>query len=296
MSENKIPGLVSVIGLGAMGSTLALLLVKNGYQVTVWNRTSAKAESLIREGATLATSAVAAVKASPVTVICVHNYAATDDILHTEEIENNVSGRTFIQLTSGSPKEARDFEAWTRKHGARYLDGAIQAAPSQMGRPDTPILVSGAKDVFEQHEALLKVFGGGISFIGEEAGSASAIDLATLSYVYGSVLGFFHGARIVESEGFRVDTYSDLVAGITPTFGDFLKHEGRMIQSENYEISESPLKISVDAVERISDQAHKAGINHAFPTFASALFQKASAMNLGNEELAAIIKVLRTAN
>ena len=42
---------VSVIGLGAMGSALVRALLRAGHRVTVWNRTSAKAEPLVREGA-----------------------------------------------------------------------------------------------------------------------------------------------------------------------------------------------------------------------------------------------------
>ena len=40
---------VSVIGLGAMGSALARTLLRDGHRVTVWNRTSSKTESLVRD-------------------------------------------------------------------------------------------------------------------------------------------------------------------------------------------------------------------------------------------------------
>ena len=55
---------ISVIGLGTMGAALARTLLQNGYRVTVWNRTSAKAEPLVRDGAVLAPSAASAVSAS----------------------------------------------------------------------------------------------------------------------------------------------------------------------------------------------------------------------------------------
>jgi 3-hydroxyisobutyrate dehydrogenase-like beta-hydroxyacid dehydrogenase len=42
---------VSVIGLGAMGSALARTLLHNGHRVTVWNRTSAEADPLVRDAA-----------------------------------------------------------------------------------------------------------------------------------------------------------------------------------------------------------------------------------------------------
>lgn len=283
----------SVIGLGVMGSTLARLLLRNGYRVTVWNRTSAKAEPLVRDGAVLAPSAAAAISASSIVVVCVHDYRAANRALDTKEVASALAGRVLVQLSTGSPQEARDSEAWVRERGADYLDGAIQAAPSQMGRPDTPILVSGAETAFRQSEPLLKILGGNVTYLGEQIGSASAMDLATLSYIYGAVLGFFHGARICEAEGFRVDSYGSIVADIAPSFGEFLKHEGTVIQSGDYAISESPLKISAEATERLVQAAQTAQINAEFPTFAAGLFKRAMAAGYGNEEAAALIKVLR---
>ncbi len=284
---------VSVIGLGMMGSALARLLLRNGYRVTVWNRTGAKAEPLVRDGAVLAPSAASAVDGSPIVVVCVHDYKVTNGILGTTEVASALAGRVLVQLSTGSPQEARDSELLAQERGAEYLDGAIQAAPSQMARPDTTILVSGAESAFRRSEPVLKVFGGNVRYLGEHVGAASAMDLATLSYVYGATLGFFHGAHIAESEGFRVDHYGSLVAEISPTFGEFFKHEGAIIQSGNYEISESPLKISVEATERLAQTAREGGINSEFPTFASGFFKKAVAAGYENEEVAALIKVFR---
>jgi 3-hydroxyisobutyrate dehydrogenase-like beta-hydroxyacid dehydrogenase len=284
---------VSVIGLGAMGSALARLLLRNGYRVTVWNRTNARAEPLVRDGAILATGAAAAVAASPIVVVCVYDYKATSEILGTKEVGSALTGRVLVQLTTGSPQEARDSEVWAQRHGAGYIDGAIQAAPSQMGMPDTMILVSGAEVAFRQSEPVLKVFGGNVKYLGEQAGAASAMDLATLSYVYGAGLGFFHGARVAESEGFRVDHYGAIVAEISPSFGEFFRHEGKVIESGNFEISESPLKISVEATERLAQAARERGINAEFPTFVSEIFKRAKAAGYEDEEVAALIKVFR---
>lgn len=283
---------VSVIGLGTMGSTLARLLLQNGYRVTVWNRTIAKADPLVQAGAVLAPNVAATVSASPIIVICVHDYPATNQILATKEIAAALAGRTLIQLSTGSPQEARDTEMWARERGADYLDGAIQAAPSQMGKPDTPILVSGVETAFRQSESLLKVLGGNLTYLGEQIGSVSAMDLATLSYIYGGMLGFYHGARICQAEGFHVDAYGSIVADIAPSFGEFLKHEGTIIQTGDYTVSESPLKISVEATDRLVKTAQAAQINAEFPTFASGLFKRAMAAGYGNEEAAALVKVL----
>jgi 3-hydroxyisobutyrate dehydrogenase-like beta-hydroxyacid dehydrogenase len=121
-----------------MGSALARALLHNGDRVTVWNRTSAKAEPLVRDGAVLAPSAASAVSASPVVLVCVEDYNVTRSILGTEEVASAFSGGVLVQLTSGSPQEARDSEVWARERGIDYLDGAIMATPSQIGRGRIP--------------------------------------------------------------------------------------------------------------------------------------------------------------
>ncbi len=276
-----------------MGVTLARLLLQSGYRVTVWNRTPEKAAELVKEGAVLAPDAATAVGASAIVVVCVYDYAAANEVLRTPATETALRDRVIVQLTTGTPQEARDSEQWAHGIGAGYIDGGIQAAPSQMGRPDTPILVSGRETAYAHAAPVLEVFGGNISYLGERISAASAMDLATLSSIYGTMLGFFHGVRIMESEQVSVHTFGNIVGGIMPTFGDFIRHEANVINSGDYAITESPMRISVEAVERIHQHAYAAGINTAFPDYANPLFKKAKAAGLMEQELAALVKVLR---
>ena len=285
---------ITVLGLGSMGQTLVRLFLDKGYEVTVWNRTAGKADALAARGAVAARSAADAVRASPVAVMCVYDYRAADAILAMEGVAAALDGRLLVQLTTGSPQDAREAEAWAHRQGASYLEGAIQAAPDQMGQPDTPILVSGAEAAFRAAEPLLQVLGGGIVYLGGKASAAAAMDLATLSTIYGTLLGFLHGARVAEHEGFDVAEYGRIVAGIMPTFAGFLQHEGGVIQSGDFAISQSPMRISIEATQRILQTAQQAGINTEFPAFAAGLFKRADAAGLGGEEVAALIKLLRS--
>jgi len=284
---------VSVIGLGSMGTTLARLLLQKGYEVTVWNRSSGKADELIKEGAILAKDIREAIAASPVIVICVYNYQASRDILDTPEVKALLDQKLLLQLSTISPNEAIEAELWATEHGASYINGGIQAAPTQMGQPDTPILISGKEATYRTAEPILNVFGGAISYLGEKIAASPTVDLATLSYIYGASIGFFHGARIIESQGLSVEEYAKIIAGISPSFGEFLKHEGNMVHTENYAITESPLRISVEATARLEQTAIASGINAQFPAFAAALFKKADLAGYGDQEVAALIKVLR---
>ncbi|MGY0038563.1 imine reductase family protein [Pedobacter sp. NJ-S-72] len=80
---------------------------------------------------------------------------------------------------------------------------------------------------------------------------------------------------------------------MAPSLGQFLQHEGNVIQKDDFTISQSPLAISIEAIDRILTSAQQAKINTAFPEFASALLAKAQNEGYANQELASLIKVLR---
>jgi len=283
----------TVIGLGQMGITLARLLLKQNYDVTVWNRTKHKAEAIVKEGATFVADIAEAIKASNIIVICVFDYAATKDILFKKEVTTLLSGKTIIQLTTGSPDDARELEAWAHQHGARYMDGAIQVAPEQMARPDTTIFISGKQEAFSNSEPILKVFGGNIKYLGEKITAAAAMDLASLSYLYGSLLGFFHAVRISEAEGFPVDLLGIIIREVTPGFTEFIQYEAGVIQSGNFTITQSPLSISAEATERILRASKAYNINTEVAELSASFFKRAQVAGYEKEELASLIKIFR---
>lgn len=284
---------VTVIGLGSMGATIAKLFKDRGRTVTVWNRTSVKATSPALAGVSVATTARQAIAASPLIVMCVYDYKAVNSILASPGVAEAIAGRTLVQLTTGSPDDARESAAWAAAHKVVYIDGAIQAAPSQMGMADTPILVSGDQVAFAQWKPVLDDLAGHLVNLGPTTEAAATTDLATLSYVYGAFVGFLHGALIVESEGLDVAQFGGLVADISPSFGAFFAHEAQVIQTDDFKITESPLRISVEATQRIHDFSTERGLNTEFSELANRLLQRANAAGLDNEELAALIKVMR---
>ncbi|WP_339218901.1 NAD(P)-binding domain-containing protein [Paenibacillus sp. FSL H8-0332] len=71
-------------------------LVEQSYQVTVWNRTPARADALIRRGALHASSAASAIAASPITIICVADYNVSTSILDQESVKSALAARVLI--------------------------------------------------------------------------------------------------------------------------------------------------------------------------------------------------------
>ncbi|TAJ86087.1 NAD(P)-binding domain-containing protein [Reyranella sp.] len=282
---------VTVIGLGAMGTALADALLRAGQSITVWNRTADRAAPLVQRGATQASGVRQAVTASPVIVVCVYDYKASRAIL--EEVGDALVGKVLVQLSTGSPLDAREGERWAKAHGADYLDGALLATPSQIGRPDTPIFLSGAESAYRKAEPALKAMGGGLMYRGGEAGAAAAWDIAALSCMFGAMFGFFHGVRVCEAEGLSVEGFGDMMGQISPVIGEMVRSQGKAIAAEDYGHPESSMEICAGSGTLFLRQAREAGIGSEFPTFADGLFRRAMAAGLGEEKLAAMIKVLR---
>ena len=284
---------VSVIGLGAMGSALARALLRAGHRVTVWNRTSTKTEPLARDGAVAARNPAAAVLASPVVLVCVDNYEVSREILAGADVRPALAGRLLVQVSTGSPREAREGERWATESGADYLDGAILAYPDQMGTPDAALLIAGPEPAFRRCEPLLRSIAGGLTYVGESIGAASALDCAALSFVFGALLGALHGAQICEAEGLRVDDFGSMLADLAPVIGGEVKHLGERIQANRFDGSQAALRTYAAAAARLVDQAREGHLDAGFPEYAAAAFGKGMHAGLGGEDLSALIKLMR---
>jgi 3-hydroxyisobutyrate dehydrogenase-like beta-hydroxyacid dehydrogenase len=282
---------VTVIGLGPMGQALTRALLASGRSVTVWNRTAARAAEIVAAGAALAPSAADALRASPLVLVCVADYAAARAVL--ADAAPALAGKLLVQLSTGTPADARAEEVWAVGHGAEYLDGAIMATPDQMARPDTALFVAGPEAAFRRAEPALRATAGGLAYLGPAVGAAATWDLATLSCLFAAMFGFVHGARIIEAEGMRVGDFGAMIAQIAPVLGEMLGDVGRDIATETYANPYASMKTCAGTGTLLVRQAREAGLDATFPTFADGLFQTALDAGFAHERFASLVKVLR---
>ena len=124
---------VTVIGLGLMGSALARTAASAGLEVTVWNRSPSRAQAFADGLARAASTVEDAVSASEVVVVCVRNHDATNEALRTPAVEERLAGKVLVQLSTGTPAQAREAADWAASVGAAYLDGSIMGFPQDIG-------------------------------------------------------------------------------------------------------------------------------------------------------------------
>ncbi|MEU6391857.1 NAD(P)-binding domain-containing protein [Streptomyces sp. NPDC046939] len=210
--STSTPAPVSVLGLGMMGSALAAALLGAGHRTNVWNRTAAKAEPLVARGAVAAGSAADAVAASPLVIVCLTTYDDVAKVLHP--LGDALDGRTVVNLTNGTPDQAREFAARARAAGAAYIDGGIMAVPQMIATPGAYVFYSGDEEAYEAHRSTLAAFGG-TRWTGGDPGLAALWDLSLLTGMYGMVMGAVQAFALAGSAGVPARDLAPLLADWT---------------------------------------------------------------------------------
>ncbi len=285
---------VTVVGLGAMGSALARALVKDGHDVTVWNRTASRAERLVKEGAALAPDLASAVAASPVVIACLIDIPLTETLLTAPDVRPHLAGRVVVQLGGATPQEARQAERWARDSGAEYLEGEIMVYPPAIGTPEAAILVAGPEATFRRCEPLLRSMAGNITYMGEEVAAPNAYGLAMGAVLFGALLGALHGAQICAVEGLPIDSFATrLRKEDMATIGEAVHDLLERIEAGQYSDTQGPLQTGADGAEQMLQHAQETGVDPSFPEYVAGAFRRGMDAGLGHEDVAALIKVLR---
>ena len=222
---------VSIIGLGAMGSALAKGFLKRDHPTTVWNRSAEKANALVKEGAVRASSVAEAVAASELVVICLLNYDTVYEALGPAS--DALAGRVLVNLTNGTPAQARDMAKWTAEHGADYLDGGIMAIPPMIGALESLVLYSGSKKAFDAHEKQLATLGTS-KYLGSDAGLAPLHDLALLAGMWGMFAGALHATALVGTENVEAKEFMPLLIPWLNAMTEGLPQMAEQIDTRDY--------------------------------------------------------------
>lgn len=190
--------------MGSMGRALASTLLEAGHAVTVWNRTPGKAGDVLALGAHEASSPEEAIEASDLTIACLLDAASVRETL--TPAMPTLTGRTLVNLTSGSPRQARDLAGWLGKHEVRFLTGGVLAVPPAIGTDEAVILYSGPRDLFGRVAPTLAPLARP-HWVGGDPGFAALYDMAALSGMYGMIAGVVHAMTLVQADGGDVEAF-----------------------------------------------------------------------------------------
>ncbi|WP_395365734.1 NAD(P)-dependent oxidoreductase [Streptomyces sp. YH02] len=283
---------VTVIGLGPMGRALTAAFLTAGVRTTVWNRTPGKDGELVAAGAVSAASAGEAVAASPLTVVCLVNYEATDSVLRQDAVTAALKGRTVVNLSADTPERARDTGRWADEHGIGYLDGAIMTPTTTIGTPAGVFLHSGPEALYDEHRAVLDALGGTHTHLGEEISRAAAYDIALLDIFWTSMAGYAHAVAVARAEGISATELAPFAQGIGAILPPLFKELAEDIESGTYSGEGNPLTSAVSTMTHIVHASEAHGIDAGVMRAAEGLARRTVGLGHGAEGFTRVAEVL----
>jgi 3-hydroxyisobutyrate dehydrogenase-like beta-hydroxyacid dehydrogenase len=281
---------VTVIGLGLMGQALAGAFLSYGHRTTVWNRSAAKAGQLVGRGAILADSIRDAVEASPLVIICVTDYDAVRTLL--APLEDVLAGRTVVNLTSGTLKQARETAEWAAERAVTYLDGVILAIPSAIATPTATLLYSGPRAAFDTHEPTLQRLGT-TTHLGEDHGLSSLYDMAMLSVMWNVLNGFLHGAAILATAKVDAATAAPIMNPLIVAMTEWISAYAGQIDAAEYPADDATIDTHMAAMDHLLHESESLGVNAELPRLVRTLAGRAVAEGHGGHSYAAMIEQFR---
>lgn len=283
---------VSVVGLGMMGSALAGTFVAAGHPTMVSNRSRHKADDLVARGATAAATVAEAVAASPLVIVCVSDYETARELL--APVGDVLSGRVLVNLTSGTPEQARDTAAWAGERGIDYLDGAIMAIPAGIGQPETLLFYGGSRAAFEAHLPTLAALGGDNTYLGSDPGVPLLYDLGLLGMLWTATAGHLHALALVGTAGVAPADFEPFAsAWLEHVIAPDLADTAAEVTAGEYATDVSSLAVNQAAIDHLVQTSRAAGVSTDVMTPIQALIDRQVAAGRGAESLASLVELLR---
>ncbi|MEV4153895.1 NAD(P)-binding domain-containing protein [Nocardia salmonicida] len=276
---------VTVIGLGLMGHALAGAFLAAGHPTTVWNRTPAKADRQVAEGARLAPTIGDALRAGSITIICVSDYPAVRELFDTTEVGDT----TLLNLTSGDSAQARETARWFAQRGAHYLDGAIMAIPQAIGTPDAVILHSGPQADFDTHQSTLEALGT-VTYLGADHGLAALYDVAGLTMMWSVLNAWLQGTAMLRTAGVDAATFAPFAQMMAAGVATWLPGYAEQIDNGSYPAEVAALETDARTMAHLIEECEALGVNAELPKLIKAMADRSIAAGHGGEQYPVLIE------
>ncbi|MGJ6961926.1 NAD(P)-dependent oxidoreductase [Streptosporangium sp. G11] len=267
---------VTVLGLGPMGHALATAFTAAGHPTTVWNRTPEKGDDL---NAIVADTATEAITASPLVVVCVLNHQVARSLLDTDALK----GRTLVNFTGGSPRQARAMATWAAEHDIGYIDGVIMATPAAIGGPEAALFYSGSGDAYETHRPALAALGENANYLGEDPGRAAAFDASLQDLFWTAMSGVVHTFALAAAENIGPSDIAGHAKAMLGFFSDMIDQVARQVAAGHFPGDDSTITSAAAAMDHILGTIRANDLDNGVLSAARAEMQRAIDAGYGSE-------------
>lgn len=202
---------VGFIGTGIMGSYMVLNLLKQGFQVDVYNRSIEKAKKLEKYGAICKASIKDCVKDKDFVISIVGYPKDVEEVYFNDGIIDNVNKDTIIiDMTTSSPKLSEKIYNVAKEKGIKALDAPVTGGDTAAKDGTLTIFVGGDLDAFEKSKVVFQALGNNIVYQGKE-GFGQQAKLANQIMIAGALAGACEGIYYAKSVGLDTQTVFNAV-------------------------------------------------------------------------------------
>src|SRR5438552_18254349 len=194
---------IGFIGLGDIGEPIASHLAKEPFELTVWNRTSSKADEFARNHqARVAATPADAVRDAAVVITCLPSSAEVEAVLHGDNgiLEAIRKGSVLIDCTSGDPPTSRSIAAELGGRGVEFIDAPVSGGTAGAKSGTLTVMWGGEMTVFDRVRPVVEAFGKKIVHAGQ-VGSGDALKAVNNALLEVHILAAAEGLAVLVKAG-----------------------------------------------------------------------------------------------
>jgi 3-hydroxyisobutyrate dehydrogenase len=205
---------LAFLGLGVMGYPMAGHLARAGHDITVYNRSPAKAQQWVAaHGGTSAPTAAAAVRGAAIVMMCVGN----DDDLRAVATgpDGALAGMArdaiLVDHTTASAAVARELAAAAASKGVGFLDAPVSGGQAGATNGKLTIMVGGEATTFERAQSVLATYARAVTLMGGP-GSGQLTKMVNQICIAGLVEGLAEGIHFAMRAGLDPERVIDVIS------------------------------------------------------------------------------------
>lgn len=279
---------IAFIGLGIMGSRMAMNLQKKGAQLSVYNRTAAAADAVVAAGATRAASPEAAV-ASADLVFSMLSRPEVIDQISSQFLPAMAKNALWVDCSTVNPSFAQQMHARAGAHGIRYMDAPVAGTLPQAEQAQLVFFAGGSEADFQQVAPYLEQMGKTARHVGAVS-RASAFKILVNSLLAQSMASFAEtvvlGMRLGFDQQFLLETLSQGAVA-----APFLQFKANRLQAAEYS-AQFPLELMRKDLQLLAQTAYENQLSQPMAQTAANLYTDAEMADLGRADFSAVFKYL----
>jgi len=267
---------ISFLGLGIMGSRMAMNLIDNRVELTIWNR-SPKACSLLEEkGATVADSPMEAVQDAGIVFSMLSNPTVVESIFFGEKGVLYAMKESAIWTDSSTvnPSFSRRAEEESNKHDVRFIDAPVAGSKAA------------AEEVFNTCLPYYEKMGKKGMHLGK-VGQGASLKMLVNGMLAQNMAVFSETILLGEKLGLDRDMLLSMIPTL-PVIAPFTQHKNEAMRTRDYNDVHFPLEHMHKDIRLATVSAQEVGMDIHLAEATRKLFERAEADGLGSKDFGAL--------